>query len=196
MKTIRNICLVALTLGLIPNCATASLQLVVGDIYYVGSVRPSNPSSETDEAGYINTLIGLAANTSQTISGRDYVRSSHAGPFDTASVVDSFKQDNGNLPVTLTDTFQYVFARYGGPLEPAGPNPAGQYGLVWYLEGGFTGEISVPETYPLSKKFELSHITFFNPVDNVVPEPGTMAVWGLLAVTGYFGMKKKYQTKA
>lgn len=27
--------------------------------------------------------------------------------------------------------------------------------------------------------------------DGVVPEPGTIAVWGLLAMTGYFGMKKR-----
>src|SRR5690606_25730731 len=107
------------------------------------------------------------------------VSSTNPGPFDEASAVDAFKQNNSNLPVTLTSSFQYVFGRYGGPL---------QHGLVWYLEGGFTGEITIPSSSPTGHG--LSHITFFNPVDNVIPEPGTIAVWGLLAVTGYFGMKK------
>ena len=43
----------------------------------------------------------------------------------------------------------------------------------------------------------ISHVSVFGvpSVPFVVPEPGTIAVWGLLAVTGYFGMKK-WQAKA
>jgi hypothetical protein len=38
---------------------------------------------------------------------------------------------------------------------------------------------------------KVSHVSFFGVRSTaVVPEPGTIAVWGLLAVTGYFGMKK------
>lgn len=43
----------------------------------------------------------------------------------------------------------------------------------------------------------ISHVSFFGVVGTgVIPEPGTMAVWGMLAVTGYFGAKKWHATKA
>lgn len=199
MKTFSQIALVALLVALTPALATASLTLTLGDSYYVGFVSPSTPASESSEAGYINHLITLAIGATDTEPGApgppgsvytySRVSSTHAGPFDSIDTSlplseYAWKQNNSNLPVTPPDAFQYVLGRYGGP---------GQHGLVWYLEGGFTGEITIPSKSPTGHG--LSHITFFNPVDSVVPEPGTIAVWGLLAVAGYFGAKK-YQAKA
>ena len=50
----------ALVLGLSATSAWAT-SLTVGDAYYVGFYVPPEPASPSDEVGYINNLITVAA---------------------------------------------------------------------------------------------------------------------------------------
>lgn len=78
----------------------------------------------------------------------------------------------------------------------------GNHSPAWYLfdisawDG--TSTLSGTNFWNVAPKFQgsISHVTIYGSVNTtVIPEPGTIAVWGLLAVAGYFGAKK-YQAKA
>lgn len=162
--------------------ADASLVLAVGDAFYVGKIDNGAPADPASEVLYINTLTTLGTGAGPTTIGtEDYDRigSTHPGPFATAVTTDTMREDTGDNTHDLgTMTFQYILAKAGG------------FSVVWYNAAGFTGEVEVPSDLNGSDPGGgLSHTSFYN--KGVIPEPGTIAVWGLLALCGFAVAKKK-----
>lgn len=193
MKTLTQIALVALAVVLLPLVASASLQ--VGDGDYVGRAHDPEPANASNEVGYINALITLAPGAGVTdVGGKDYDRifSALVASFPAAVEAGTLRQVGGNTIDLGTTIFHYILGKYDGP----------NWGdEVWYSAAGFTGIVELPASWPNPNPagnprtgYGLSHISAYNP-GALIPEPGTIVVWGLLAVTGYFGMKK-WQAKA
>ncbi|QDT73378.1 hypothetical protein [Lacipirellula limnantheis] len=166
-------------LGSLQNGGTLSF----GDIHYLGRVNlKTSPSNAPTEVSFINELITLPANSGDPLEDDyDRVSSFLPGPFDEADDADDFRGGENVFNISLAGAFQYLYAKYDGK----------NYGaLVWYFPDGITGNVIVPQFDPDSKKYEISHLSAYNPVDGAVPEPATIAVWGMLALAGAFGAKK------
>ncbi|MCO6047750.1 hypothetical protein NG895_27925 [Aeoliella sp. ICT_H6.2] len=154
----------------------ASLQVNwTGATKFVGTVDPdAPPGSLVAEADKINKMIGVLPSTSEVIDSKTYTRSDLDVLFDPVDLnLDYFKQDNGNTTLSLGNlAAQYIFGKYGN------------VGYVWYCEEGFTGDIVLPAT---AGGNGLSHSSAFN----VVPEAGSLIVWGGLALTGLCLCRRK-----
>jgi hypothetical protein len=150
--------------------SSAANALAIGDGNYVGSINDGIPSSEAQEAGYINTLITVAVDDTldETGTGGEFYDRTGgiAGPFDMAS--GGTKNETGDPAIDATG-YQYILGKYA----------AGQAGsLVWYFADGAPGEVLLPGTF---NDFDLSHITLFNLVDDCcvqVPEPTSLTLLG------------------
>lgn len=168
--------------------ALGSLTLIKGDSNYVGMVegQPFGSTNPPDEVAGINILrflninedVGSFNRTGSTLAGKPFVEAVQAGGIKPALPAEA----SGNYTFNLLTSFQYIYAKYDGP----------NYGsLVWFFPNGISGEISIPKYAKDSPtQFGLSHMSAYNPVDGAVPEPATIAVWGMLALAGAFGAKK------
>jgi hypothetical protein len=170
MKLFSRVLIAALMIALLFS-ATASASLTIGDANYVGNVINGAPASPANEVSYINTLITLAAGAANSaIGGQTYNRlsSTHLGPFATAVTTDTIRDDTGNNMIDLGSmTYQYVLAKDGN---------IGSF--VWFSAAGFTGMVEVPsDLNGAAKGGGLSHVSFYNKGEGVIPEPGTMLIW-------------------
>jgi len=171
-KGVIKLCaIVTVVLGFAPT-GNASLQLAIGDAYYVGNVIKGAPANPLSDVSYINTLTTLVIGQSNTtIGSQKYNRlgSTHPGPFGTAFTTDSIKVNNINTFDLGSMTYQYILAKNGN---------IGSF--VWYNAAGFTGEIQVPSDLNGSTPGGgLSHVTAYKGTA-VIPEPATLIVWTLL----------------
>jgi hypothetical protein len=143
--------------------AVSTSALTIGDANYVGSITDGIPSSPANEVIYINTLTGLGTGAATvTIGTEDYNRvgSTLAGPFAPAVEAGSVKNETGVNTINATG-FTYILAKYD----------AGAAGsLVWYIEGGATGSVTVPTEF---NGKGVSHISLYNPGTTTVPDGGT-----------------------
>ncbi|CEF48985.1 unnamed protein product [uncultured bacterium] len=167
--------------------AVTTLTFAANDPLIVGSIVTGEPSSPTDEAGYVNTLLGLGANTGPvTISGHSYTTYNN----DYNGTVSGGVQDSsGNLVVPAG--FDFVLGKYDGP------NGAD---VVWYL-GGQSANIPA-DSAPLfvngqNHGYGLSHFTVFNADvvinPHTVPDGGaTVALLGL-GMTGLAVARRRFQ---
>lgn len=177
--TLGAVCVAGLLV--VPFQASA-IPLTIGDDYYLGEIEKSAPASESDEAGYINNLITLAAGQSNTtIGGKKYDRidSDVAGPFPTATASGAAKEDTDQTHINATG-FAYILGKYG------------QNSYVWFLSGSLT-DIVLPAQ--LSGK-ELSHSTLFNPgispsPSPSVPEGGATVLLLGAALAGFAALRRK-----
>jgi hypothetical protein len=172
MKITISAIVCTLALGLAATSARADIMLAAGDAYYLGFINPSEPASPTDEAGYINTLITLAAGDGpETISGYTYDRraSSLPGPFNPAIVTGNNQVDvpEDTTPTINVTGFTYLLGKYDGP-------NVGDH--VWYV-GGLTDTVTIPDKLgtplnPSQRALGLSHYTLFksSSVPNGVPD--------------------------
>lgn len=167
----------ALLLGCLSATLAVSLKaLSFGDARSIGLINDGIPSNPSDEVGYINNLIGMAAPSGPlTIGTETYTRTSNVFvPLPPAVVAGSLKQDNSNTTFDLgTGGFTYLLAKYDAA-------NAGSY--VWYV-AGLTGIVTLPGTFS-NGQFEISHSTAFNPGGGGdipgVPDGGTtVALLGL-----------------
>lgn len=144
--------------------------LSVGDANYVGEVDPGAPANETEELGFINTLITLDPGDTDTIGSQTYDRVGSTLTGLPTALAPYSKQDNSN-PVFDATGLEYILGKYGG------------YSLVWYI-GNFDGDVTLPSA-------ALSHTTGFNAGQTAIPEPATMLLVGigLIGIAG-FGRKK------
>ena len=112
--------------------ANASLQLIIGDSYYVGNIIKGALANPLSEVSYINTLTTLAIGQSNTTIGSqkyNRVGSTHVGPLAQHSQPARSRGTLGtNLPngfnkINLgSQVFSYVLAKNGN---------TGSF--VWYI---------------------------------------------------------------
>lgn len=163
------------------------IALTVGDANYVGSIAPDHPASPTDEAGYIDYLIGLPLNGSGPDSGQTITRSGNS--FSSLSAISlnptpvptAFSSSGKNTSITLTSAQDYVAARYGGH---------GGIAYVWDISGldyslGFT----VPAKSPAGNG--ISGINVFDPYTPPVPDGGETALLLGTTLTGIDLIRRK-----
>lgn len=173
MKTSVTRTVIAVVAVLAIASLSNALTLTTASSSYVGHVKDGIPSNLTDEAGYINALITLGAGAGQTVIGSetyDRLGSSLAGPFDPAVVAGAVKSDRTPAQGSSIDAngFEYVLGKYDG--DKAGS-------LVWYVAGGFSGEVTLPALFG---QYELSHISLFNASPRVPEGGSTITLLGLV----------------
>jgi hypothetical protein len=162
--------LIILTLVAVCSLGLASVakadNLVIGDSRYLGSIDPGVPSSPTDEIGYINHLIDMALNSSETFSAHDYVRTNASCGLCTDAVLAGSVTDEAAPfnPINLGSGYLYLLAKYGNT------------DLVWYVGGLTGGGHTIPET--IGQGGGLSHWALFNPGTTQVPEPTSLMLLG------------------
>lgn len=155
--------------------SSSAFALSINDPGVVGTVTDGAPSSIADETIYVNTLLGLAANVTQTIGGELYKTSStdYSG---TVAESGAFKMNTTDAGFSLTVSgYDYVLAKYDGL----------NGGSVLFYVGG--GSITLPETSeslwvnPASNGYGISHWTGFGPG---TPPPSVPDAGSTLAMVG------------
>jgi hypothetical protein len=164
----------ALALALASNAHAISIN----DPGVVGTVTDGAPSSIADEVIYVNTLLGLAANVTQTISGELYKTSSTDY---TGTVTDegAIKKNTTDAGFSLTVSgFEWVLAKYDG--QNGGS-------ILFHLDGG---TMTLPDASdPLwvnkaGQGYGISHWTGFGPSDDDTPPPSVPDAGSTLAMIG------------
>lgn len=142
--------------------------------YLVGSVHPGAPASLEVEMGYVQTLLGMGANSTQVISKHTYRTFSYDAPV--VELTGAVKFDT-ETPGTVSN-YQFVLGKYG------------LTSWVWELAPG--------EEFTLPSKFKdknnkgggLSHYTVFNGTTRQVPDGGTSIALLGMALLGLGGIRK------
>lgn len=136
-----------------------AVTLSFGDSRSVGLVNDGIPTSESDVAGYINTLLLQPAGVPTVVGTETYTRSTTTDPsfvLGSALVAGAVKQDNSNTTYNLGTGFMYLTGKYDA-------TNAGLY--VWYV-GGLTGSVTIPAEFLLPDgvtKYGLSNTIAFTP---------------------------------
>jgi hypothetical protein len=162
-------------------CAVVSFACSQSAIcaYLVGSVDPGAPADQSDETHYVETLLGMGANSTylEPMSGNKF-RTYLTGSYDAAVVpiVDYLKYDT-ETPAPITG-YQFVLGKFGNE------------SWVW--------EISSNETFTLPSSYSdednkgggLSHYSVFNKTTTRVPDGGTSIALLGMALLGLGGVRK------
>src|SRR4030095_4238867 len=172
------LCAVALALGTTAYGAALDFD----DQYDLGYYFPGTPSGQADEVNYVNHLIGMGLNSTDSFAGQDFVRKSASCGTCPAAVFNS-KDDSGGNTVDLgSGVFTYLLAKYD----------AGNAGVeVWNVQG-LTGEITIPDSFG---KYGLSHWTLFGGGGTTTPDSGTTAALLGLGLTGLAGLRARFGRK-
>jgi VPDSG-CTERM motif len=190
MRKLAFMAAIALAFGVLAGLPSAAQALTIGDGNYLGSVTPPEPSSPTDEEGYINRLLPLSPGVHVMVDPdgitRTYDRSSVSCGTCPAAVFSGIKQDGGFVDngdgTTNVDLgaggFTYLLAKYDGP------NGAD---AVWNVQG-LTGIVTIPLN---AFGYGLSHWSLFGPGSTGVPDGGT-TVMLLGAALGALGMARRF----
>lgn len=172
--------LIAMGLATTVRAITITDPGVVGIVYLNGNNIPSDPVTE---AGLLNTLLGLPANT--TVGAPAPLPPTitfQTGPTDYSGTVSGGQQMGGT---SVPAGWSYVLAKYDGP--------NGGY-VAWALGGlAFTvPQFPAPTFTTNPNQYALSHFTVFNPT-TTVPEGGsTLALLALSLLVGE-GLRRKFR---
>ena len=186
--------LFAVVLTFTPNANA----LTFGDPNDLGSVLFGIPSGDAERTSYVNHLIDMAPNSSDTFSGQTFFRSDkNPGPGFPLYPDAVFALNGTGTSIDLGDgtLYSYLFAKYDGPNAGA---------EVWYV-GGQTGIVSIPGSgLPPNNQYGLSGWTLFGPGAGApppppappgggggVPEGGTTMLL-LGAAIGAFGVARRF----
>jgi len=187
--------LITLACGLaLALSATSAQALSIGDAdpRYLGSIDPATPSDPGNEVDYINKLISMAVNTTETTA---LVSPPQADTFDRSdnqcggagggSTIDACPTaslsplaDTGNDPSGSVDVtgWTWLYVKYGGDAH------------VWYV-----GDLTGVQTVPLNNTGGQgqSHYALYNPT--AVPDGGaTLGLLGLgMLGLGYLRSRKQ-----
>ena len=168
--------LVVLALSTATVSSADSIELTVGDAFYLGRITDGTPSNSPRQITYINSLdlvaSGLFAGdcpldvfpSDESCDRTASILGDGAGDdFDDAVLAGSISDVDPTLDFAVGTVYQYIYAKYGGHAD------------VWYSEDGFgTMGVDVPQT-------ALSHLAAYNPIEppDEVPEPTTLLLLGL-----------------
>jgi hypothetical protein len=162
---------------------------LTGDVHVVGTVSPAAPASPQAHADYINFLITMGTNTSQShdFGGNEgvqnFYRTTNTFPgglpqADGTPTGGSVSGTGTTIDLNTLGTFTYLFAKYDGQNDNS---------VVWNISG-LTGVITIPADGPLG--YGLSGWILFGPTGSV-PDGGT-TVMLLGAALGALGMARRY----
>jgi hypothetical protein len=170
--TLKAALAVALILCVVGLASQASALDQTSD-EYLGSYTPPEPASAEDEVGYINDLISVALNTTDTIDGVTYDRSGNlcdGGACPEAVEAGAFKSgdDPDNTGIDVTG-FTYLIGKYDGPNGG---------GVVFYVAGLTSVDLPANLFGDGNSQYGLSHYSLYNPGTTTVPEPGTLLLVG------------------
>jgi hypothetical protein len=188
----KTLLTIALGLAMALTAANAqAITLAIDDALYVGSVDPGSPASLTDEAAYINFLLGMAAPSTDTDDPAGppptvytYTRSDNTcaslGGCVAATAVGATQNPFPGSDITNLNLsgWTYLLAKYGNT------------SYVWYV----SGQTDVTLANPLGGEETngLSHYSLFNPGTVTTPDGGATA--GLLGLAmlglGYLRRRK------
>ena len=171
--TLKYLAITALACAALVGLAPKVSALTIGDSRTLGTVDFGIPSGDADRTSYVNHLIGMSLNSTDTFSGQDFARTGNdplGGVYPAA--VFGFNGPASNNTVNLgAGGFLYLFAKYDGPNDGS---------LVWYV-GGLTGIITIPANG--QGGYGLSGWTLFTPGGTTVPEGGSTIAFLGLALT-------------
>jgi hypothetical protein len=156
-----------------------ALVLAIPDSNYLGYVNDGIPSSPTDEANYINSLLDMGAGDSAEVCtfDADEMCDRSASTLDATGLPDalvagSIKDEttaNTNIDVT---GWTYLLAKYDGPNHGS---------EVWYV-GNLSGTLDIPSEAGPLKSYGLSHYSLYNLTTEcctqTVPEPTSLTLLG------------------
>ena len=163
----------------VTNAGADTINLDFGDSYYVGQIIDGIPSSEADEAGYINNLIKLATGATNVqippSTGEIYNRlnSTLGGLLPLVTLAELTKLEVDPAADTTVTAAGYVLGKYDASNPGAG-------GYVWYVPAGtYVVPGFSPDTWDPTKgkwvSYGLSHVTY----EVSVPEPGILILLGI-----------------
>jgi hypothetical protein len=173
MRNGRAIACVALSLALFSLAQGAgAIPLTIGDSHELGFVDAGIPAGDGNRLTYVNHLVDMALGTSDSADGQQYFRSNNDFGALTDAVLDGLVNGAGTSIDLGAGGYTYLLAKYDGP----------NYGSeVWYV-GDLTGLLTIP---PTGGGYGLSGWSLFSSIPrNDVPEPGTLALFGL----GFVGL--------
>jgi hypothetical protein len=198
MMMLAMVCVMALSFTATDAQATA---LAVGDLQYLGFYTSPEPSSPTDEVGYINNLITLTSGqTFTTIGTKTYTRldSTLVGPFDSAVTGDTIKKDGASKTNNTIDLglggYTYLVGKYDGTQGG---------GYVWLITD-VSGIVTVPGELPGlvtnpdgttsfgTAKFDVSHISVYKSQTSVPDGGMTLMLLGG-ALLGLESLRRRFR---
>ena len=158
---------------------------LTGDSHVVGTVSDGSPANPTAHATFINFLITMGLNTTQTVDFgqplgiQTFYRTTNTfGSLPQASAVGAVSGTGTTINLNTLGTFTYLFAKYDGQNDDS---------VVWNISG-LTGILTIPANGPLG--YGLSGWILFGPT-GTVPDGGT-TVMLLGAALGALGMARRF----
>jgi len=147
----------------------------------LGTVVSGEPASPASEIVYINHLLGMGLNSTDSLGGHNYTHFA----IDTSSLPaavtgGSTKDETGDNHVNVTG-FLYLLGKYDGP-------NGGDY--IWYV-GNLSGAQTIPTTG--FGRFDLSHWSLYNPGTSVPDGGTTMAMLGI-SLLGVEALRRKLKS--
>lgn len=156
--------------------------LTFGDGNDLGQVLFGIPSGDADRLSYVNHLIGMALNSTDTFNGQTFNRSGAdpaGGNYPPATLTGHVNGTGTSIDLGAGGTYLYLFAKYDGP------NAGSE---VWYV-GNLSGIITIPAFGPLG--YGLSGWILFGPGGQGVPDGGMTAML-LGTALGALGMARRF----
>jgi hypothetical protein len=170
----------AAMLALSPNAKA----LTFGDPNDLGQVLFGIPSGDAARLSYVNHLIGMALNSSDSFNGQTFFRSGNDpanGNYPAAQLAGNVNGTGTTIDLGAQGTFLYLFAKYDGP------NAGSE---VWYV-GNLSGIITIPAVGLAGQNYGLSGWTLFRGEGAGVPDGGA-TVMLLGAALGALGMARRF----
>jgi protein with PEP-CTERM/exosortase system signal len=178
------VCAFLLVLG-----STVRADLDFGDGRDLGFIHDGIPSGDQDRTDYVNHLIGMGLNTTDSFQGQDFTRyNTSCGSCTPVNVLDI---QNGAPKVATVDLgsggFLYLFAKYDGP------NAGSE---VWNIQG-LTGVFTIPAfgTPDKNNKYGLSGWSIWKGGETNTPDSGTAAALLGLGLTGLAALRARFGRK-
>jgi hypothetical protein len=150
--SVLRICKVAAVLACtsvaLAKAHATTTALNMSSVYYLGDVVPALPEGDSEEADYINTMIGLAINTSTTVTEPGHTdavnRSGNSfSGLTTTTAASLFSPDPQAKGTGSFGTgYQYLFAFYGSGNNLPGVSGQ-QVALIWDISG-LSGNFTIP----------------------------------------------------
>ena len=163
--------------------STNARALTIGDNQELGFVEFGIPSGDDFRTIYVNHLIGMALNSTDTFNGQTFNRSGAdpaGGNYPPATLTGHVNGTGTSIDLGAGGTYLYLFAKYDGP------NAGSE---VWYV-GNLSGIITIPAFGLVGQNYGLSGWTLFGSAGSV-PDGGTTAM--LLGMAfGALGMARRF----